>query len=66
LKLKPEIRLVPATPDGRGWPGDVKYMTLSIAKLTKMTGWRPTTSSAEAVRRTAEDLASELWGPIRP
>jgi UDP-glucose 4-epimerase len=66
LKLKPEIRLVPATPDGRGWPGDVKYMTLSIAKLTKMTGWRPTMSSAEAVRRTAEDLASELWEQTRP
>jgi UDP-glucose 4-epimerase len=63
LKLKPEIRLVPATPDGRGWPGDVKYMTLSIAKLTKMTGWRPTMSSAEAVRRAAEDLAKELALP---
>jgi UDP-glucose 4-epimerase len=66
LKLKPEIRLAPATPDGRGWPGDVKYMTLSIAKLTKMTGWRPAMSSAEAVRRTAEDLASELWELTRP
>jgi UDP-glucose 4-epimerase len=44
----------------------VKYMTLSIAKLTKMTQWRPTMSSAEAVRRTAEDLAKELWGPTRP
>jgi UDP-glucose 4-epimerase len=66
LKLKPEFRLAPATADGRGWPGDVKYMTLSIAKLTKMTGWRPAMSSAEAVRRTAEDLASELWGPTRP
>jgi Nucleoside-diphosphate-sugar epimerases len=66
LKLKPEIRLAPATPDGRGWPGDVKYMTLSIAKLTKMTRWRPAMSSAEAVRRTAEDLARELWGPTRP
>jgi UDP-glucose 4-epimerase len=44
----------------------VKYMTLSIAKLTKMTGWRPAMSSAETVRRTAEDLASELWEPTRP
>jgi UDP-glucose 4-epimerase len=66
LKLKPEIRLVPVTPDGRGWPGDVKYMTLSIAKLTKMTGWRPTMSSAEAVRKATEDLAKELWEQTRP
>jgi len=66
LGLKPEIKLVPATPDGRGWPGDVKYMTLSIAKLTKLTGWRPTASSAEAVRKTAEDLAKELWEQTRP
>ncbi|MEZ0319949.1 MAG: NAD-dependent epimerase/dehydratase family protein [Pyrobaculum sp.] len=61
LGLKPEIRLVQATPDGRGWPGDVKYMTLSIAKLTKLTGWRPSMTSLEAVRKAAEDLAKELW-----
>lgn len=61
LGLAPEIKLVPATPDGRGWPGDVKYMTLSISKLAKFTGWRPTMTSAEAVRKTAEDLAKELW-----
>lgn len=61
LGLKPEIRLVQTTPDGRGWPGDVKYMTLSIAKLTKLTGWRPSMTSQEAVRKTAEDLAKELW-----
>jgi len=62
LRLRPEIRLVPSTPDGRGWPGDVKYMTLAVTKLMKLTGWRPTMTSAEAVRKTAEDLAKELWG----
>lgn len=61
LGLRPEVKLVPTTPDGRGWPGDVKYMTLSITKLMKMTGWRPTMTSGEAVRKTAEDLAKELW-----
>ncbi|WP_333638647.1 NAD-dependent epimerase/dehydratase family protein [Pyrobaculum aerophilum] len=61
LGLRLEIKLVPTTPDGRGWPGDVKYMTLSITKLMKMTGWRPTMTSGEAVRKTAEDLAKELW-----
>jgi len=62
LGLRPEIRLVPSTPDGRGWPGDVKYMTLAVTKLIKLTGWRPTMTSAEAVKKTAEDLAKELWG----
>jgi UDP-glucose 4-epimerase len=62
LKLKPEIRLVSMTPDGRGWSGDVKYMALSIERLTKLTGWRPTMTSAEAVERTVEGLIKELWG----
>jgi len=62
LGLRPEIRLVPSTLDGRGWPGDVKYMTLAVTKLMKLTGWRPTMTSAEAVKKTAEDLAKELWG----
>jgi len=62
LGLRPEIRLVPSTPDGRGWPGDVKYMTLAVTKLMKLTGWRPTMTSAEAVRKAAEDLVKELWG----
>jgi len=62
LGLRPEIRLVPSTPDGRGWPGDVKYMTLAVTKLMKLTGWRPIMTSAEAVKKTAEDLAKELWG----
>lgn len=41
----------PSTPDGRGWPGDVKYMLLDITKLSKL-GWSPRFSSAEAVRLT--------------
>ncbi len=42
-------------PEGRGWPGDVKYMLLSITKL-KGTGWSPELSSAEAVRRASKEL----------
>lgn len=46
---------------GRGWKGDVKYMSLSIEKLVTM-GWRPKYSSAEAIRLTAQSIYSELKG----
>jgi len=39
---------------GIGWKGDVKSIFLDITKL-KRTGWKPTLSSKEAVRRTAEE-----------
>ncbi|RLG83570.1 MAG: UDP-glucose 4-epimerase [Thermoprotei archaeon] len=45
----------PATPDGRGWPGDVKLMLLDISKIKK-TGWKPKMSSREAVRKTVRQL----------
>ncbi|MFN7106515.1 MAG: NAD-dependent epimerase/dehydratase family protein, partial [Pyrobaculum sp.] len=61
LGLSPEVRLAPATRDGRGWPGDVKYMSLSVTKLAKLAGWRPLLSSTEAVRKAAGELARELW-----
>jgi UDP-glucose 4-epimerase len=38
---------------GRGWRGDVKTMQLSIDKLLG-TGWRPSHSSEQAVRLTAQ------------
>ncbi len=50
----------PATPDGRGWPGDVKLMLLDISRLVRDTGWQPTLSSLNAVRETARILAREL------
>ncbi|MCY0868223.1 MAG: NAD-dependent epimerase/dehydratase family protein [Desulfurococcus sp.] len=43
------------TPDGRGWPGDVKLMLLDIRKL-ESSGWKPTLSSRQAVRRTVREL----------
>ncbi|MDT7887720.1 MAG: NAD-dependent epimerase/dehydratase family protein [Desulfurococcales archaeon] len=43
--------------DGRGWPGDVKLMLLDISKIERETGWKPSMSSREAVRKTVESLA---------
>jgi len=51
---------VPGTPDGRGWPGDVKLMLLDITKLKRDLGWRPKYSSIEAVRLAAGALVKEL------
>lgn len=39
----------PATHDGRGWLGDVKFMLLDVRKLMSL-GWRPKLSSREALR----------------
>ena len=50
----------PGTPDGRGWPGDVKLMLLSIDRISKDTGWKPLIPSKQAVRLTAELLVREL------
>ncbi|MCD6488864.1 MAG: NAD-dependent epimerase/dehydratase family protein [Desulfurococcales archaeon] len=48
----------PMTPDGRGWPGDVKLMLLDITKLKK-TGWKPRYSSREAVAETARAIIKQ-------
>jgi len=45
----------PATPDGRGWIGDVKFMFLDTQKL-KRTGWKPTMTSAEAIKEAVRAL----------
>jgi len=50
----------PGTPDGRGWPGDVKLMLLDITRISRDTGWRPRYSSAESVELAAKHLAEEL------
>jgi UDP-glucose 4-epimerase len=44
-----------STPDGRGWPGDVKFMLLDVSKL-KTLGWKPTMNSEEAVVRAVQEL----------
>ncbi len=43
---------------GRGWKGDVKNMLLDISKL-KAKGWKPKYSSAQAIRKTAEQIVVE-------
>jgi len=49
----------PMTPDGRGWPGDVKLMLLEISKAKKY-GWKPKLSSRDAVRRAAREILEYL------
>mgnify|MGYP001770749135 CR=1 FL=1 len=58
--LNPRVIYKPATPDGRGWPGDVKRMLLSIDRIVREVGWKPTMSSREAIELTARSLAQEL------
>jgi len=45
--------------EGRGWAGDVRTMRLDIGRL-KATGWRPTMTSEQAVRRAARELWDRL------
>jgi len=60
-----EFRYRPATPDGRGWKGDVKFMLLDISKM-KACGWRPTMSSEDALRDAIRAaLSSQLPGVAR-
>lgn len=59
--LNAEIRYTGGTRDGRGWPGDVKYMRLSIEKLRSM-GWSPKYTSREAVEKTAQALYPVVFG----
>ncbi|WP_054842201.1 GDP-mannose 4,6-dehydratase [Vulcanisaeta distributa] len=59
--FNPRINYKPATPDGRGgWPGDVKRMLLSIDKIVREVGWRPSMSSREAIELTAKSLVKEI------
>jgi len=58
--FNPRITYRPATPDGRGWPGDVKRMWLSIDKIMREVGWKPMMSSREAIDLTAKALVEEL------
>lgn len=52
-----EYKYVLTTPDGRGWPGDVKFMLLDISKL-KSIGWNPSMNSYEAVEQTARYIVN--------
>ncbi len=43
----------------RGWRGDVPYVRLDTARMTKL-GWRPRLSSDEAVRRTITETEAQF------
>ncbi len=58
--LKPKIVFTGGTPDGRGWPGDVKYMLLSIEKIKKI-GWKHKHTSRVEIELTAKALAKEVF-----
>lgn len=60
MGLSPRLVFKPATPDGRGWPGDVKTMLLSIRKISEYAGWSPTLSSKESIEKAATELVEEL------
>ncbi|MHC1629240.1 MAG: NAD-dependent epimerase/dehydratase family protein [Candidatus Nezhaarchaeales archaeon] len=50
-----KYRFKHGTINGRGWPGDVKFMLLDISKL-KATGWKPRWNSREAVKKTVRQI----------
>ncbi len=50
----------PATIDGRGWIGDVKFMLLDISKIKRRIGWKPSIDSRRAVELTTEYLLKQL------
>ncbi len=62
LGLEPELAYTGGAPDGAGWVGDVKHMSLAIDKLCAL-GWEPRDSSAAALRATAQWLASQDLPP---
>ncbi len=59
MGLKPKYVFKPMTPDGRGWPGDVKFMLLDVSKL-KSTGWIPQLNSRRAVEKAVGELLKEV------
>ncbi|MEM1780515.1 MAG: GDP-mannose 4,6-dehydratase [Desulfurococcaceae archaeon] len=54
----------PMTPDGRGWPGDVKLMLLDISKLKEL-GWRPKIPSTLAIKITAREHIARIAGNVQ-
>ncbi len=44
------------THDGRGWEGDVRLMMLDSSLIERGTGWRPSITSEEAVRKAVNEL----------
>jgi UDP-glucose 4-epimerase len=55
MKLSSRIIFTGGVDDGRGWPGDVKFMQLSNQKL-KSLGWSPKYGSEASIRLTVREL----------
>jgi UDP-glucose 4-epimerase len=53
--LKVEYKFNIRNPDGRGWPGDVKFMRLDVSRL-KSFGWTARLNSEGAVIRTVHEV----------
>lgn len=63
LEVTPKFRFTGGTKDGAGWVGDVKAMSLAVDRLRHLgPGWKPSHSSEQAIRLTAEALVQ----PNRP
>ncbi|MBC7080718.1 MAG: NAD-dependent epimerase/dehydratase family protein [Thermoplasmatales archaeon] len=58
MGLKPEYVFTGGI-NGRGWRGDVKFMTLDISKIMQK-GWRPKNSSRKAVELAVKWLINEI------
>ncbi len=58
MEVRPEYNFTGGI-DGRGWRGDVKFMTLDISKIMQK-GWKPRNSSGQAVRLAARWLIKEI------
>ncbi|MEM0378897.1 MAG: NAD-dependent epimerase/dehydratase family protein [Thermosphaera sp.] len=65
MGVNPVFKYVSTVRDGRGWPGDVKFMLLSIEKIRRL-GWSPRLSSRQAVEETARALVREIASDRRP
>ncbi|MGD0477185.1 MAG: NAD-dependent epimerase/dehydratase family protein [Nitrososphaerales archaeon] len=61
MGVKPHYTFTGGVDGGRGWRGDVKNMLLDISKLESV-GWKPKCNSAEAVRKTVQELLQKRVG----
>ncbi len=58
-----DVVFKPATPDGRGWKGDLKQIQLDIKEILQL-GWKPSHTSKEALKLTTEALLHSVSNDI--
>ena len=59
MRLDPKRVRMEYTGGPRGWPGDVPQVRLDTRRMEAL-GWRPTMTSAEAVRRSIAETVEQL------